>query len=121
MNRVLLTGKLTNDFLKRSDKLATCGIAVSKDYGSGVEFIDLVAFNTMVEAVKDLKKGDLVFVEGAWSSQKNGDRKYVQVVVNKVELLVSKKKEQVEDEQMVEDDLPMNADDIQVGDDDLPF
>ena len=129
MNKVLLTGNLTNDFLKRSEKLATCGIAVKKDFGSGVEFIEVVAFGDMVKIVGDLKKGTSVFIEGSWSSSKSpsGDKKFVQVVINKIEVFGLPKRadkldnsEIIDDEEetdesagdFVQDDLP---------DDDLPF
>ena len=114
MNKVLLTGNLTKDFKVISEKLASCSVAVSKEFGSGVEFIDIVAFNSMVENVKDLKKGTTVFVEGSYSTTKNNDKKYVQIVIGKIEVLKAQASKQEECLQ----DLPQ---DDNGGDDDLPF
>ena len=128
MNKVLLTGNLTNDFLKRSEKLATCGIAVKKDFGSGVEFIEVVAFGDMVKIVGDLKKGTSVFIEGSWSSSKspNGDKKFVQVVINKIEVFgLPKKVEQLDNSEVIDDEKTDESagDFVQddLPDDDLPF
>ena len=114
MNRVLLTGNLTNDFVKRSEKLATCSIAVNKEFNKGVEYLDLVAFNTTVEAVSNLKKGTLVFVEGSITSQKVNEKKYTQIVISKIDVLKAPHQEVIQD---TLDDLPQGD----VADDDIPF
>lgn len=125
MNRIFLTGRLTADVVVRSEKLATCSIAVSKDIGKGTDFVDLVAFNGFVESIRNFKKGTLIFVEGTLTFQKVNDKKYTQVIINRVEALNVLQQEQEYSQEEL-DEMTRIAktpayDDNDMPDDDLPF
>ena len=102
MNKVILTGRTTNDIEIKSTGEHTYtrfNLAVSRMKGNESDFISCQAWNKTAELLKNyVAKGDRIAVEGSirtGSYEKNGQRVYTtDVVVERVEFLSTKQKEE---------------------------
>lgn len=147
MNKAFISGRLVRDpelkYTGNNIPVLNFTVAVAKNFGEGVDFVDCVAFRKTAEIVnKYLKKGSLAFFEGeitvnTWEDKEGAMRKNTNVLVNRVEFLPQDKQpnkdeeetedEYVKDENLVDgylsDDSNVETDEIVVieTDDDLPF
>lgn len=138
MNKTFISGRLARDpelkYTGNNIPVLNFTVAVAKNFGEGVDFVDCVAFRKTAEIIsKYLKKGSLAFFEGeittnTWEDKEGNNRKSTNVLVNRVEFLPQDKQpnkdeeetddEYVKDENVVDDYL---SGDSNVEDDDLPF
>ena len=107
MNKVILVGRIANDFelkeLNKDTKVINFSLAVNRGYKnengeSEVDFINCSIWNKIAENMKEYtKKGDLVGVEGRLSTstyEKDEVKHYkTEVMVDKIIFLGSKKGE----------------------------
>ena len=119
MNKVILVGNLTKDPDVRKSQngksVVKTGIAVNQGYGENqtTDFFNLVAWEKTAELCgKYLSKGSKVLVEGRLRNnnyEKDGVKHYgVDVIVNSIEFLDSKKKvaNDYRGEEVSDDDMP---------------
>lgn len=113
MNKVLLTGRLTkNPELKYTTSnvaVSQFSLAVNRNFknAEGVydaDFINCVAYRKTAELIAEYtKKGDLLGIEGRIQTRsyddKEGNKRYAtEVIVDNIEFLSSKKKEETKEE-----------------------
>ena len=120
MNKVILVGNLTKEPDVRKSQngksVVRMGVAVNQGYGENqtTDFFNLVAWEKTAELCgKYLSKGSKVLVEGRLRNnnyEKDGVKHYgVDVIVNSIEFLDSKKKAANADfdgENVSDDDMP---------------
>lgn len=121
MNVVLISGRITRDFEpqqgRNSGKSFCCfSIATNSSYGekTSTEYTDLTAFGKLAEdCARNLRKGDLVFVEGekqtrVYEKQDGSKGKQVNVIVRgiycQIDLLNPQNSQQAPEEQ---DEAPL--------------
>ena len=126
MNKVILCGNLTKDpdvrYTQNGKAMARMSIAINQGYGDNktTEYFNLVAWEKTAQLCeKYLHKGSKVLVEGRLKNNNYEDKKGVKhyavdVIVETVEFMDSKKKTAEEDE-------GYPTDDGRSPDDDMPF
>ena len=126
MNKVILCGNLTKDpdvrYTQNGKAMARMSIAINQGYGDNktTEYFNLVAWEKTAQLCeKYLHKGSKVLVEGRLKNNNYEDKKGVKhyavdVIVETVEFMDSKKKAAEEDE-------GYPTDDGRSPDDDMPF
>lgn len=139
MNKIILSGNLCKDIELR---YTTSNVAViqnsvavrndfkNKDGEYDSEFINIVAWRNQAEFLsKYANKGTKVLVEGKLTNRsydkQDGTKGYVtEVIVEKVEILNSSKKEEIKEEVELPKNIKSNYEeneDIKLTDEDLPF
>jgi len=145
MNKVILTGRFTRNPERRLTQsgieisnfsLACNGDFVDKDGNREVEFVNCVSFQKRAEVInKYCEKGDLIGVQGrikneSYTDQSGNKRYSTNVIVEQVEFLSSKKKEEgtanstpVEEKpkELEEDPYASFGEEYTLNADDLPF
>lgn len=141
MNKVILSGNLCKDieirYTQNNKPVIQNTIAVKNDFKSAngeyeSQFINIVVWNNQAEYLsKYAAKGSKVLVEGRIINRsydkQDGTKAYItEVIVEKLELLNSVKKEETSPQSDV--DVPQNykssyqdSDEIKLSDADLPF
>ncbi|MBU1019138.1 MAG: single-stranded DNA-binding protein [Patescibacteria group bacterium] len=138
VNKVILIGNLTRDVeLKETQggqKIATFGIATNREWVTSdgekhesVEFTECVAWSKLAEICeKFLKKGNLIYAEGYLKTRSwdlpDGTRKHRTEVVVEDMVMLEKRKDRVDGEEIELDDdvLPVKEEELP-GDEDLAF
>ena len=97
MNNVQLVGRITRDIeLKRTQGgKAYCNfsIAVTRKYKrEEADFINCLAWDKTAELIKNVKKGDPLAVSGRLQIDKKDDTYYTKVVVDEIEFLKARDK-----------------------------
>lgn len=148
MNKVVLIGRLTKDIELRvstNNKVAVFTLAVNRDFKNqegkyDADFINCVLWNKQADSLaKYCKKGSQIAVTGRIQNRsydaQDGTKRYVtEVIVDNVQFLDTKPKEEQEDlegmsnTQIVqkvmtdtEDPFKDFSNEIELTDDDLPF
>jgi single-strand DNA-binding protein len=102
MNKVILVGRMGKDPVVRSTektKIANVTLATS-DYKGEAEWHNVVAFGKTAEIVESYtRKGSQIGVEGRlqtrqWTNKEGQERYTTEVVVDRLELLSSKREEE---------------------------
>ena len=84
MNNATIIGNLTRDpeirFTSTNKAVAKFAVAVKREHGDGVDYIDCVAWNRTAEQIAQFLKGDKVFVTGhlkldSWEDKKTGEKR----------------------------------------------
>lgn len=141
MNKACITGRLTKDidlrYTQNNVAVASFTLAVQRkfknqngDYES--DFINCIAYKKTAELMNEyVKKGDLIGIEGRIQTRsyddKNGKKVYVtEVIVENVEFLATKKKEEKPKEETVKQKLSDDVfsdfgSSIEITDEDLGF
>lgn len=141
MNRVCLNGRLVKNieikYTQNNVAVASFTLAVQRkfknqngDYES--DFINCIAYKKTAELMNEyVKKGDLIGIEGRIQTRsyddKNGKKVYVtEVIVENVEFLATKKKEEKPKEETVKQKLSDDVfsdfgSSIEIKDEDLGF
>jgi len=121
INKIEIEGTLTNN--PTFTKVAKFGLAIHEKKDKTF-FVDCVAFDEKLadNIIKDLRKGQQVWVRGRLSINEWNGKKYTQIILDQFEIRQNAKtpKEEIEI-----NDEPQNIEDkyadINVADDDLPF
>lgn len=101
MNKVILSGRITNDLeikMTKETEILTFGIAVQRDKDKA-DFINVTAFNKTAEMLKNYcGKGDKILVEGAlhqsnFTDKDGKNRVTYSVYADRVEFMEKKKQE----------------------------
>jgi len=76
MNRVLISGRLTKDIELKAERnrgkpFTRFTLAVQREMGTGIDYIDCVALGKVAQLLKKrTKKGVRIYVEGCWRTGK---------------------------------------------------
>ena len=107
LNQIVLVGRLTSDpevqELEEGKKKITITIACPRSYKNAegiyeTDFIDCVLWNAIATNVSEYcKKGDIVGIKGRIQTTVIEDKKYTEVVAEKVTFLSSGKKDNKEE------------------------
>lgn len=116
MNNLVLIGNITKDVIS---KISNNGVKISEftlavnNSKKGTDFFPCTSFNGTAEFLsKYAKKGDKLAVRGSIHIEKNNDKTYVSVIVDSVDLLTPKAKEETPKvntstvEEITDDELP---------------
>lgn len=129
MNKVILTGRITQNLEKRetTSGILVCKytLAVQRDKDN-TDFINCTTFGQFVDTlVKYCNKGDLIGIEGrlqTGSYEKDGEKRYTtDVITDKVEFLNTKKENKKEDDATPNNEQSISKYEVEIDDDDLPF
>lgn len=126
MNTITLIGNLTRDAetqtLTNGTTLCKFTLAVKRPFNKdATDFLDCVCFNKTADIVKQYtQKGDKIAITGyiqtrEYETQDKQKRKATDIVVNEVELLGTKKKEETQEQPKQVEMKPIDYDT------DLPF
>ena len=101
INDISITGRIANDIKLRKTKdekpFLFLTIAVNKGKDK-VNFIPCIAWNKTSELINEhLKKGSLIGIEGELESYKKDDKYKVQVLIQKISFLETKKESKNEE------------------------
>lgn len=122
INKIEIEGTLTNN--PNYTKVVKFGLAVHEKKDKTF-FIDCVAFDEKLNEniIKELRKGQKVWVSGRLSINEWNEKKYTQIIVNQYEIRQNAKTSKEDDLEIA--DEPQNIDekyaDIDINADDLPF
>lgn len=134
LNRVILTGRLTKDLeLKRTgsgNAVTTFSLAVDRNFkgqngDKETDFFECVAWKQSAEYLCQYAgKGRLLAIEGrlqtrSWQDQSGNNRKTVEIVVDRAEILDSKKEGYEERNECEVDPAPVIHEEKEDGE--LPF
>lgn len=118
MNKAVVTGNLSKDveFMTTSSNVAVAkfSVAVKRDFGEEVDFLNVVAWRSLAEScTKYLKKGSKVAVIGSIQTRsyenKNGQKQYItEIIAEQVEFLSKSepKKEEMTEVDETQETLP---------------
>lgn len=122
INKIEIEGTLTNN--PTYTKVVKFGLAIHEKKDKTF-FIDCIAFDEKLNEsiVKELRKGQKVWVSGRLSINEWNEKKYTQIIVNQYEIRQNAKTSKEDDVEIA--DEPQNIDekyaDIDINADDLPF
>ena len=126
MNRVCLTGRITNDLEVRTTEtgldIINYSIAVKRD-AENTDFINVTTFGEFTKTLsKYCHKGDMIGIEGRLQTstyEKDGVKHYsYSVVTDRIDFLNNNKKEDDKSTQSIQS---IKQDDIVLLDEELPF
>lgn len=124
VNKIEIEGILTNDPTLK--KVAKFGLAIHETKDKSF-FLDCIAFDEELaqNIIKELHKGQRVWVSGRLSINEWNEKKYTQIILNKFEIRQNAKTPKEENDVEIKDEALPNLDDkyadINITNDDLPF
>ena len=124
INKIEIEGTITNN--PTLTKVVKFGLAIHEAKDKTF-FLDCIAFDEELaqNIIKELHKGQRVWVSGRLSINEWKEKKYTQVILNKFEICQNAKTPKEENDVEIKDEALPNLDDkyadINVADDDLPF
>lgn len=134
MNRVILTGRITNKPELRTNEGGTskCQFSLAvhrpmaKEGSQDVDFISVTVWNKQAENLcRYQDKGSLIAVEGElrndrYTDSEGNDRTFSNVLANRIEYLGGKKEEEKKEESE-SDPYEEFSNEVELSDSDLPF
>lgn len=91
MNRVILSGNIATDIDLKTNKVPVAKFNLAVKKTNGTDFIPIVAWNQTAEVINQYcSKGSKLLVEGRIQTDEYENKKYTEIVADRVEFLDKK-------------------------------